>query len=180
LNGEVPLFEEEQRFDQWWLRWPMIGLDLGCAGIFGWGLVQQLVFRQPWGDRPMSDAGLIVSSLFMVLVISFSTLLVLSMRLTVRVVRAGLQVRFFPFRSKTIPWNEISSWEACVYRPILEYGGWGMRYSFGHGWCYNVKGNRGVRLVLTSGRKLLIGSQKAEEMARAIGKMTAPGFLPKG
>jgi hypothetical protein len=62
-------------------------------------------------------------------------------------------------------------WEARTYRPILEYGGWGIRYSpFGQGCAYNVSGNRGVQLELADGQRILIGSQRAEELARAIGE----------
>jgi hypothetical protein len=64
---------------------------------------------------------------------------------------------------------EIVSWDARTYRPILEYGGWGIRYSpFGKGWAYNISGNQGVQLELMNGKRILIGSQRAEELARTI------------
>jgi hypothetical protein len=34
--------------------------------------------------------------------------------------------------------------------------------------AYNVSGNRGVQLELVSGKRILIGSQQAEELAAAI------------
>ena len=56
-------------------------------------------------------------------------------------------------------------------QPILEYGGWGIRYSpFGKGWAYNVRGNQGVQLELANGQRILVGSQRADELARAIGQ----------
>jgi hypothetical protein len=54
-----------------------------------------------------------------------------------------------------------------TYRPIRDYGGWGIRYGRG-GKAYNVSGNRGVMLELSDGQKLLIGSQRPEELANAI------------
>jgi TATA-box binding protein (TBP) (component of TFIID and TFIIIB) len=39
---------------------------------------------------------------------------------------------------------------------------------FGAGKAYNVSGNKGVQLVFKNGKKLLIGSQKADELAKAI------------
>ena len=66
-------------------------------------------------------------------------------------------------------------WEARTYRPILEYGGWGIRYTMGRGWAYNVSGNQGVQLELASGKRILIGSQRAEELARAIGEAKGQG-----
>ncbi len=38
------------------------------------------------------------------------------------------------------------------------------------GKAYNVSGNRGVQLKLSSGKGLLIGSQRPEELAQAIQK----------
>jgi TATA-box binding protein (TBP) (component of TFIID and TFIIIB) len=50
---------------------------------------------------------------------------------------------------------------------LLEYGGWGIKYGR-KGKAYNVSGNRGVQLVFKDGKQLLIGSQRAEELAEAI------------
>jgi hypothetical protein len=55
-----------------------------------------------------------------------------------------------------------------TYRPIRDYGGWGIRYGR-NGKAYNVSGNRGVMLEFSHGQKLLIGSQKPGDLANAIG-----------
>jgi hypothetical protein len=36
--------------------------------------------------------------------------------------------------------------------------------------AYNVSGKEGVQLELANGKRILIGSQRAEELARAIGE----------
>jgi len=54
-----------------------------------------------------------------------------------------------------------------TYSPISDYGGWGIRYG-SIGKAYNVSGNRGVQLELLNGERILIGSQKPEELAAAI------------
>lgn len=80
----------------------------------------------------------------------------------------GLHVQMFPLtRRHRFGWNEIRSCAARTYRPILEYGGWGVRWGRS-GKAYNVRGNRGVQLELANGRRLLIGSQRADELAAAI------------
>jgi hypothetical protein len=95
--------------------------------------------------------------------------LVLGASLRTEVRADGLYVRFAPFhrRERRLGWEEIASAEARTYRPLLEYGGWGLR-----GWkanrAFNVSGNRGVQLVLKNGDRLLLGSQRAEELERAI------------
>jgi len=90
-------------------------------------------------------------------------------RMITEVTPKGLFVRFIPFhfRMKEIDLKKVVSLEAKQYRPIREYGGWGIRV----GWkkkVYNVFGKEGVEMVYKEGNKLLIGSQRAEELAKAI------------
>ena len=94
-----------------------------------------------------------------------------------RVDRHYLHVRFFPLLKRDIPLEEIARWQACTYHPVLEYGGWGIRFSW-KGTAYNVSGNRGVRLELVNGKRLLIGSRRAGELESAIARAkgcAAPG-----
>jgi hypothetical protein len=83
----------------------------------------------------------------------------------------GLYVRLFPFhiRYREIPAEGVHDYYARTYRPLAEYGGWGIRYGFGgKGKAYNMSGNQGVQLVMKDGRKLLIGSQRPAELTKAI------------
>jgi len=168
-SGTEASFEETQRFRQWWLVALLSLIFVGEVGVFGYGLYRQLVLGQPFGNHPMSNTGLIAVS---AVVIPFTTLLVfglLSMRLTVRVERDGLSVRFWPFVRRRIPWSELRGFRAVQYRPVREYGGWGIR-GMGKNKAYNVSGDRGVRLLLDGDKKLLLGSQRAEALESAIAK----------
>ncbi len=77
------------------------------------------------------------------------------------------RVLCFPFKKEAIPFSEIAKCDARQYSPIKEYGGWGIRYGT-KGMAYNVSGDRGVQLELTNGKRLLIGSQRSEELAKTI------------
>jgi hypothetical protein len=81
----------------------------------------------------------------------------------------GLYVRFVPFHLsfKKIDLAEVTNYQALTYRPILKYGGWGIRYTW-KGRAYNARGHRGVRLDFRNGKHLLIGSQRPEELVAAI------------
>ena len=72
-----------------------------------------------------------------------------------------------PSAKRQISLQDIEQCAALQYRPIREYGGWGLRWGW-NGWAYNVCGNQGVQLVLTGNRRVLIGSQRAEELAAII------------
>jgi hypothetical protein len=89
------------------------------------------------------------------------------LKLTTEVRQGGIFIRYFPLFRQTIPWSQVAGHYTRVYRPIREYGGWGVRYGW-NGKAYNVWGNRGVQLELAQGKRLLIGSQRADELAQAI------------
>jgi len=96
--------------------------------------------------------------------------LFLFLKLQTEVRPDGLYVRYLPFHLhfKRIAPEELSEYYARQYKPVREYGGWGIRCSFRNGKAYNVSGNKGVQLVFKNGKQLLIGSQKADELETAI------------
>ncbi|MGD8514703.1 MAG: hypothetical protein PVF52_03745, partial [Granulosicoccaceae bacterium] len=61
------VFREEQRFTQRWL-WILLMLSMPVVlAVFGYGLIEQLVYGKPWGDRPVSDATLVTVSTAVIL-----------------------------------------------------------------------------------------------------------------
>ena len=77
----------------------------------------------------------------------------------------GIGYQFYPFHGsmRQISWDEIDEVWVRTYRPIREYGGWGIRYGF-KGIAYNVRGNHGVQIILKDGSRILIGTQMADEL----------------
>jgi hypothetical protein len=102
---------------------------------------------------------------------------IFSLKLITRYTTEGIyyQMRWIHLKEKFIAWQDIESVEVRTYKPILEYGGWGMRLGiFGKGKAINISGNKGVQLVLKNGKRLLIGTQKPEEIKqylKGIGKI---------
>jgi hypothetical protein len=92
-----------------------------------------------------------------------------SLRLVTEVRDDGLYIRFAPLHRsfRRVPWTTIESAEATTYRPLREYGGWGIRWRPG-AVAYNVQGSRGVFLTRPDDRDLLVGSQRPDELATAI------------
>ncbi len=87
------------------------------------------------------------------------------------VTEAQVTVRFgalFPLYQRSIPKADIVSFEVVTYSPIADYGGWGIKWGRG-GLALNARGNRGVRLTLRDGRRVLVGSQRPGELAAALG-----------
>src|SRR5579883_2304075 len=154
-------FREEQRFS------PLLGfLPVALAGGLVWVLFQTGLGHGARGK----PASALIPLLAVVAVAALVVPLLVLAKLTVEVGGGEIRVRFFPFLKKAIALSEVVSCESRTYRPILEYGGWGVRYSLRNGWAYNVRGNRGVQLRLKDGKRILIGSQRPEELAEALRK----------
>lgn len=157
-------FREVQHFRQWWVWAIMLAPFL----IFAYGFYVQVIKGQPWGSKPMSDAELTGVTIMLAVIMLWIYL----MRLVTEVRDDALTVHFvLLWRRKAIPYQNIRSVEARTYNAIAEYGGWGIRWG-ARGWAYNVSGNRGVQLQLDDGKELLIGSERAEELAAAIKRRT--------
>lgn len=157
------LFIERQYFRQIWL-WLLL---LGLNGFFMYGLVSQVIFGQTFGDKPMGNTGLIITAISFLLV----TLLFLLLRLDTEIKSNGIYYRFYPFQLsyKQISWDRISKSFVRQYSPLTEYGGWGIRISiFGSGRAFNVSGNKGLQLIYDNNKKLLIGTQRPEEIEKVL------------
>lgn len=88
--------------------------------------------------------------------------------LVTRIDEFGISIKFFPFhlRYHDYKWSDIKICETKTYKPIKEYGGWGIRYG-SKGKAYNVRGNKGIHIQLKNGERILIGTQnpsKAKEI----------------
>lgn len=90
-------------------------------------------------------------------------------RMTTRVDHEGVHVVFglVPIYRKSFMLAEIERAVAETYSPLREFGGWGIR-GLGKNRALNMQGNRGVRLTLKNGDRMLIGSARAEDLAMAI------------
>ena len=151
-------FREVQRFRQLWIWIPL----LFVAGLLWYLFIKQIIFRVPVGARPAPDAVLV---LFWLLLGVGLPLLFHALKMVTEVHNDGVYVNIY--KPVKIPFDTILKYEIRSYKPIREYGGWGIRYGLS-GKAYNVSGNRGVQLELEKGKKLLIGSQKPEELLMAM------------
>jgi hypothetical protein len=171
MNGQTNpgdvVFHEDQYFDQWWFNAAIGVIAVGELTAFLLPTLLRRHFRFPWSGQDL----LLVILLLVILAVIPGILLPLlffKMHLTTIVTAAGIRVRFVPFKTTVISFDTIASCQARQYSPLGEYGGWGIRYSFRNGKAFNVKGDRGVQLEFKDGKKLLIGSQRAETLAEAI------------
>ncbi|MBE7170327.1 MAG: hypothetical protein INR73_07040 [Williamsia sp.] len=165
MDNEV-YFSERQKFKQWWL-WVIL---LGINGLLLFGVFKQLIAGQQFGDKPMSNMGLLLIAGLSLLL----TALFYNFRLETQVKKDGIYVRFFPFHLSyhRYTWEKVSRSFIRQYNPIGEYGGWGLRLGPSDtGKALNVSGNQGLQLEFTNKKKLLIGTNKPAELAETLNKI---------
>ena len=151
-------FKEKQKFTQWWL-W----LFLIAIGLFQlYGIYKQLIKVEDFGDKPMSDIGLIFFS-----IIPFGIIILFwYMKLETEIDQKEIRIRFTPLVKKTFKWEDVKSATVLNYKFV----GYGIRLFTSYGTVYNTKGNTGLAIELNSGEKILIGTQKGTELAQIIQK----------
>lgn len=145
------MFEESQRFNQWWLWTFLIGLQLTTIVLFATGVIYD-------SDDP-------VPGIVLLLLPDIPITMFILFRLDTRISENGVHFYFVPFVSKTYTWEEIESCEVLDYGFV---GGWGIRLWTRFGTVYNIKGSKGVFIKLKDGKQFLIGTQKPQEVEQAI------------
>ncbi len=155
------LFKEKQRFNQWWLWVPLIGIAL----IPVYGAYKQLLKGEPFGDNPMSDVGLVIFLLFMAAFVGFFWM----MQLITEIDEDSIKIEFFPFVKKNIKWEEVQSAQMVDYGFV---GGWGIRMGTKYGTVYNTRGRRGLAIELKSGKKFCVGTQREGELKEVIKRIS--------
>ncbi len=162
MESEV-LFSEKQRFNQWWVWVLMIGIN---------GFILTGIYFKLQNDAAIASEEVDNTSLVIVACVSILfTFIFFLFRLDTQIKADGIYVRFWPLRFKYrhYSWENLGKIYVREYSPLGEYGGWGIRYTFsGAGKAYNISGKIGLQLEFTDGKKLLIGTQKGEEIKEIL------------
>lgn len=168
MEGNI-LFKERQRFRQYWLWLLLLGMDF----LFIYALYVQLYLGKPFGDKPASDIELVLISL---LIFSL-TFLFASFRLETIIKSDGIYVRFFPFhlKMKYYAFSDMQQLYIRKYKPLIEYGGWGLRFGFSKkGNAYSMSGNQGLQIVFSNGDRLIIGTRIPSELRHVVESLHLP------
>ena len=100
--------------------------------------------------------------------------LILPSNLTTQIRSDGIYVRFSPFRPSFVKfsWNDIEDVYLRNYDALSEYFGWGYRIG-PHGTGYIVAGNVGIQIILKNGNKVLVTTQRPNEVKDVLQKIAA-------
>ena len=153
------IFEEKQKFNQWWL-WVL----LVVVGIVPIGLqIYQIATIKNHLSNGSSFLSLVLTCFAAVLVF----VLFFGTTLRTKLDRDGLHVRLSPFHFKWryYAWSSIKSCQVRNYNPLTEYGGWGIKGTK-HDRAFNISGKQGIQLEFKDGNRLLIGTQKPHDVQK--------------
>ena len=144
-------FYETQQFRQLWV-WTIILLVM-------FALITPIFF---------GVIGIILS----IVLVSFSfgfIFLFWKMKLITTIKEDGINIIFVPFTNFIIPFSKIKYYKIREYRPIIDYGGWGIRFNKS-GKAYTVSGKIGLQIELSNGDGILIGTQKPDALLHSVNK----------
>lgn len=158
---EKMIFTEKQRFKQWWIWLILLGLN-GSALYIG---INHYLKKPLVGADPLDGFDLLILTFFILIF----NLFFFFMKMESRIDQAGIAVRFLPFHwnERFYSWDSIQSAKVRTYKPILEYGGWGLR-GWGNNKAFNVSGNQGIQIEFKNGKKILIGTSLPEEATQIL------------
>jgi hypothetical protein len=160
LQPATAVFREEQYFD-----WRVYALIASVEVLTGLGLFHGRAWSLDFVLGIVVGLGLVM------------LLVVFLLYMTTEVTPTDVRVWFgwVPTYRRFVPIADVRRVEVVTFRPIAEYGFWGIRSGRDGTRALIARGNRGVRLELVDGSFLLIGSQRSEALARAIEHAMRPG-----
>jgi hypothetical protein len=174
MRPAATVFREEQYFD-WRVYALILGIELLAGYVLvwatrNWGPVAALLAHR-WS---LEFAFGLVVTLALPLLMAFCLL-----QMTTEVTPSELRVWFgwVPIYRRAVAITSIRTFRVVQYRPILDYGGWGIRTGPNGERVFNARGNRGVWLELSDGSRILVGSQRPEELAETIERAQRPDIV---
>jgi len=146
------LFQEEQKFNQWWLHL----IILSTIVII---IASAVAAIQTMEDQ-LAIVGVIASCVLGVVFLSSIWI----MKLKTTITEEKIHIHYYPFVKREWLWSDLKMAKVMDYGFV---GGWGIRIWTGMGTVYNVRGSKGLHFK-TADKEYVIGTQKEEEMRSSI------------
>lgn len=155
-----PVFHEEQKFREGRV-WTVLAT---VPVIFLLLVVWQVVLGHRWGRHSMSNASVVGWTIFLWLI--YWRLINVKLVTDVWPDKLSISMRGL-WRLRNVPWTEITGAEVVRFDAAKDFGGYGIRFTR-KGKAYIAGGDQGLRLRLTRGGTLVVGSQRVTELANII------------
>ena len=150
----------------WAPPWVVATLVVAClvsVGPLSYAIYGHVVLGHP-AENPSARV-LIAGGLAIMFAVFFS----IFMCLDVEVRSDHLFIALGPIHlvRRRIRYSDVEAVSAVIYRPIREFGGWGVRW-WGGKTAWTIRGNRAVKVELRSGKAVYVGSRYPQRLAGRI------------
>jgi hypothetical protein len=151
MSGEHVLYRESTP----WPTWVVLLLSVSLL-VPGFLLAREAVVEG-------RAEGILAAILLVLVAVVFWLLLG---KLDVLVTEEGLRLRFghLPVIQKRVSFDQITEMDVVRYSPLVEFGGWGIRFGRDGKRAWTIRGNRALRLTLSDGKRLYVGSERPERL----------------
>lgn len=146
-------FNEKQRFNQWYIWLVLFSL-----------LIFRFIKLLSSKKNELEVNDILTSFLQSNKLIIAIILIIFIVRLKTSINHKGIKVSFSSILNLNWAWSEIEKFEIISY----SFVGFGIRLSTKYGTVYNVRGNKGLQIHLKNGKKILIGTQKAQALEKFL------------
>jgi len=162
-------FKESQKIRHVWI-WLALGA-LSIASLLFFYDIYFYSFTETTSDY--------IINIFLPSIPFLIIILLLIIRLETEVNQSGIYYQYFPFhlKKRKIEWSEIERAYVRQYRPIKEYGGYGIRGITKKNRAYSVSGKFGLQILFKNKNRLLIGTQKSIELEEVIYELHEKTYL---
>jgi hypothetical protein len=159
MDHGVVLFSEKQGL-----------FKLGMLTIIGVLILLTIIFIAVPGAASKfnsTEPGALIS---ITVAFCISSLFFFITKLETLVCEEGIYVRFFPFQIKFrfFGWDKLAKCHVRKFRPIVEFGGWGIKGRSRKNYSLTVSGNQGLQLETVEGSRILIGTQCPDELTATL------------
>jgi hypothetical protein len=157
ITNPPPVFTERQWLLRYW--WPLLLVPALLGPLIVW------LAPKHGGPLPY----------WIFVLLGVAAALVAGLVLEVRLDAAGAHYRLRPlqWRWQRVAWPEVARAYLRRYDPLGEYGGWGIKGT-SQNRAYNIANDEGLQLELRTGRRILLGTQRPAELARALTQLPLP------
>ncbi len=159
------MYRDVQRMKDTWIYKLVLFIALAITTLFLYGMYIQIIKGHPWGTSPMSNRGLIITVLLIVLIDILSLAFLRATELVVEVREDGIYYQLKPFHKslRRIGFSEIKK---------IEFISGGLRYGigihFGVRWkAYTVSGKQ-VKIDLINGSSVILSVSSIEKFKDAL------------
>ena len=159
---------QETSLFAWWVHLLIWFCALAC-------IVPAVLPILTGGERPLREVGYLIA--IGLAIPAFLYLLFGSLRTRVTSEAVEISWGLSGIIRKVVSFSQIESMEPVTYRPIREFGGWGIRFGRGKKQAWTASGNQALVLHLKGGVHLYVGSghpARLEERIRSAMSIKQP------